>query len=357
VVPNVPDDLAAQCMTAVGRVLDQVAGLPGLDGTRAGDTCAWRTDADAERPGIFGPGNLPAEVRRDWVMNANDSYWLPNPKQPLEGFAGIIGCERCVRTMRTRMVAHYVMDRLASGRKESPRSFRGHEHENRVMAAEVMRAGGALDQVCQQTGETKACQVLHDWDGRSNTDSVGTQIFEEFISRLPTPALGAADPVWLTQFDPNDPLNTPRDLNADNPQVVQAMSDAITSLHDRHVPLDAPWGSLQVAGDRGAPPIPLGGGTGDAAGNANALASRWVEQNKGYYRPVTYGSSHIQAISFLSHGRVDARTILTYSQSENPRSRWSADQTRMFSRKRWVHFAWTPREIRRDLVRRVVVSG
>jgi hypothetical protein len=29
----------------------------------------------------------------------------------------------------------------------------------------------------------------------------------------------------------------------------------------------------------------------------------------------------------------------------------------MFSRKRWVHFAFTPRQIRRDLVRRVVVTG
>ena len=26
-------------------------------------------------------------IRRDWVMNANDSYWLPNPEQPLEGYA------------------------------------------------------------------------------------------------------------------------------------------------------------------------------------------------------------------------------------------------------------------------------
>ncbi len=357
VVPNVPDDLVQQCLTPTGAILDQVAGLPGLDGTFADSSCGWRTDDDAERPGIFGPSNLPMEVRRDWVMNANDSYWLPNPAQPLEGYAGIIGCEQCVRTMRTRMVSHYVMDRLDSGRKESPRSLRGHEHENRVMAAEVMRQGGALDQVCQATGETEACQVLHDWDGHSNTDSVGTHIFEEFIARLPTPTLGQADPVWLTQFDPNDPLNTPRDLNVANPQVIQAMSDAIASLRDRGIPFDAPWGSLQVAGDRGAPPIPLGGGTGDAAGNANALAARWVRDNKDHYRPITYGSSHIQAISFLAHGRVDARTILTYSQSENPRSPFSADQTRMFSQKRWVRFAWTKAQIRHDLLRRFTITG
>ena len=47
VVPNVPDALAQQCMTPTGRVLDQVAGLPGLDGTRADGDCAWGTDDDA----------------------------------------------------------------------------------------------------------------------------------------------------------------------------------------------------------------------------------------------------------------------------------------------------------------------
>ncbi|HYF71833.1 MAG TPA: penicillin acylase family protein, partial [Nocardioides sp.] len=242
VVPNVPDDLAQQCLTPTGVLLDQVAGLPGLDGTFADSRCAWRTDEDAGRPGIFGPGNLPMAVRRDWVMNANDSYWLPNPAERLEGYAGIIGCERCVRTMRTRMVSHYVMDRLASGAKESPRSFRGHQHENRLMAAEVMREGGALDTVCAATGETEACRVLHDWDGRSETDSVGTHIFEEFVSRLPALPLDAVDPVWLTPFDPADPLNTPRDLNVAHPQVVQAMADAISSLRDRGIAFDATWG-------------------------------------------------------------------------------------------------------------------
>ena len=41
---------------------------------------------------------------------------------------------------------------------------------------------------------------------------------------------------------------------------------------------DAPWGSLQVAGDDGAPPIPVGGGEG-FAGNANAVSSRFPAAN------------------------------------------------------------------------------
>ena len=123
VVPNVPDSLAQRCMTPVGRVLFELAGLPGLDGTFAESSCAWRNDPGAQRRGIFGPAHLPMTVRRDWVMNANDSYWTPNTHVRLEGFARIIGCERCERTMRTRMVARYVTDRLAR-RKETPFSLR-----------------------------------------------------------------------------------------------------------------------------------------------------------------------------------------------------------------------------------------
>jgi acyl-homoserine-lactone acylase len=341
-----------RCMTPVGILLDQVAGLPGLNGTFADSSCKWGTDPDAQRPGILGPRNLPDVVRKDWVMNANDSYWLPNPKSRLEGYPTIIGCERCTRTMRTKMVMRYVIDRTRGGRKETPQSFRGHEHANRVRAAEVMRANGDLDRLCRSVGATTACQVLRRWDGRSDPDSVGTHIFEEFVGRVPPD--GA---LWEVPFSASDPLNTPRDLNETDPRVVKAMTDAIAYLKQHKVPWKAKWGSLQVAGDRGAPPIPLGGGTGDAAGNANALASRNPIQNTRKYRPITYGSSHIQAVSFLPGGRTDARTILTYSQDENPLSAYSSDQTRLFSQGRWVRFAWTDAQIRADLVRTVNLRG
>ena len=354
VVPNVSNALAQQCMTPVGQVLFQLAGLPGLDGSRAGSSCAWGTDADAARPGIFGPTNLPEVVRRDYVMNANDSYWTPNASVRLEGFARIIGCEQCERTMRTQMVTRYVEDRLARNGgtgEESPRSLRAHEHQNRMRAAEVMRAGNDLVELCNATGESAACAVLAAWDGRSTRRSVGTHIFEEFLERAPAGSL------WEVPFDAADPFNTPRDLNEGNADVQAAMKAAIVDLRSRGIPLDARWGSLQVAGDRGAKPIGLGGGMGDEAGNANALASRNPVQNKDRYKAVTYGSSHIQAIAFKDRGRVQARTILTYSQYENPRSRWSLDQTRLFSRGRWVKFPFTDAEIAKQVVRTIVLRG
>ncbi|WP_435745663.1 penicillin acylase family protein [Nocardioides sp. SYSU DS0663] len=356
VVPHVTTAMEQRCMTPVGRVLDQVAGLPGLDGTLAESACAWGSDADAQRPGILGPGNLPHVIRRDWVMNANDSYWLPNDRVRLEGFPSIVGCERCERTMRTRAVADYVVRRLASGRRETPASFRRHQHENRVMMAEVMRADGALGRVCAATGETEACAALAAWDGRSDRTSRGVHLFEEFVERLPTVPLDLVETVWRVPFDPSDPLHTPRGLNDANPLVVQAMADAIAAVRDAGVAFDAPWGTLQVAGDRGAPAIPLGGGDGEV-GNANVLSSRWARDNSGEYKPITYGSSHIQAIAYLPGGGLDARTILTYGQSEDSTSPWSTDQTRLFSQERWVRFPWTDAQIRRDLLHTDVVAG
>ncbi|CAM3318404.1 penicillin acylase family protein [Nocardioides dubius] len=354
VVPNVSNAMADRCMTPIGRLTQALAGLPGLDGTFADSSCAWGTDADAARPGVLGPKNMPVAYRTDWVMNANDSYWLPNPAQQLNGFARIIGCEKCERTMRTRMVSQYVLDRLKKG-KVTPASLRGTQHQNRVRAGEVMRANGDLDKVCQAAGGGQACVALAKWDGHSNTTSRGYQVFQEFVTRIPDSLLSGS--IWKVPFDAQDPLNTPRDLDETNGNVIGAMKSAIAHLEKRKIAPDAPWGSLQVAGDRGAPAIPLGGGNGDLAGNANALASVDPVTNAGYLSPITFGSSHIQAIAFGDRGRVNARTILTYGQSENPWSPWSSDQTRLFGRKQWVVFPWTDAQIRKQRISTVRVRG
>jgi acyl-homoserine-lactone acylase len=357
VVPNVPDDLVDRCITPTGVVLREAAGLPALDGTRAESTCAWRTDADAQRPGVFGPSHLPATFRKDWVINANDSYWLPNPAQRLEGYAGIIGCERCERSLRQRMVYRYVMDRLAGtdgldrDRKVSLRTLKLFEHENRVLGAELARENGDLEKVCRAASGGASCDVLAAWDGRSDVDSVGTHIFQEFWKRAQDAAA-----LWETPFDPGDPVGTPRNLAEASPQVVQAMRDALVFLADRGVEPATPWGRLQVAGDEGAPPVPVGGGEG-FAGNANAVSSRLPAANTDRLYPVSYGSSHIQAVAFRDRGRLAARTILTYGQSMDPTRAISRDQTRLFGREAWVRFPWTDAQIARQQVRRYVVGG
>jgi acyl-homoserine-lactone acylase len=343
VVPNVPDELVARCATPIGLVLFQLVGLPALDGTRAGGSCAWRRDPDAARPGIFGPANLPDTVRRDWVVNANDSYWLPNPRQPLEGFDRIIGNERSERSLRTRMVYRYLLDGPA---RFSPARLRDVQYSNRVLAAELARAGGDLQKVCLAADGGAACGVLERWDGHSDTTSVGAHIFREFWLRTPAQR-------WEVPFDPADPVNTPRDLAETSPDVIRAMRDALAHLRERGIPLDAPLGTLQVAGDPYAPRLPVGGGPGEE-GNANVVDTRNPTTHTDLPYPVTYGSSHLQAVAFTDGG-VDASTVLTYGLSTDPTRPSSADQTRLFSREQWVHFPFTAAEIRRAAVRTYTV--
>jgi acyl-homoserine-lactone acylase len=346
VVPNVPESMLRKCITPIGLITQQMAGLPVLDGTRARSGCAWKTDADAQRPGIFGPSNLPDATRRDWVANANDSYWLPNPDERLEGFASLIGCEKCERSLRTRMVYAYVTDALAAG-PISAEQLRGFEHENRVMGAELARAKDDLDRVCASAKGAAACAVLEAWDGRTDVDSVGSHIFQEFWSRTPAQR-------WTVPFKPADPMNTPRDLAQGNAQVVKAMKDAIAHLKQKNIPFDAPLGTLQVA-DKVGEPIGVGGGT-DETGNANVVLSRApVENPKGLYT-INYGSSHIQAVSFTETG-VDASTILTYGQSLDPGSPWYDDQTKMFGQEQWVDFPFTGSEIDDQEISSVHLTG
>ena len=49
-----------------------------------------------------------------------------------------------------------------------------------------------------------------------------------------------------------------------------------------------------------------------------------------------HGSSYVQVVTWNNSACPDAATILTYSESSNPESPFSADQTQLFSRKQWV---------------------
>lgn len=347
VVPNVPDDLVNGCITPIGILTRELAGLPVLDGTRASSSCAWRDDDDAARPGVFGPENMPSVFSRDWVMNANDSYWLPHPDTRLEGFAGLIGCERCQRTLRSRMVYREFEDALDT-RKMTHVRLRGLQHSQQNMAAILARENDDLAKVCDGAGGGEACDVLEAWDGLGKTTSRGTILFREFFTRLPGNA-------FTVPFSVSDPVNTPRDLNENDLGVRQAMVDAIAFLDEQGIALDAPWGSGQVADKRGKP-IAIPGGPHEL-GFMNVVQNKapFVNPDVGLY-PISYGSSHIQAVSFTD-ASVRASTILTYGQSDDPGSPFYRDQTRRFSKERWVEFPFTTSQIADQQISTKQVSG
>ena len=93
---------------------------------------------------------------------------------------------------------------------------------------------------------------------------------------------------------------------------------------------------------------------------------RWLEPGEAVTRAeidfkgaARLGDRLEATVDFEATGRarLTARTIQTYGESLDPSRRTSADQTRLFSRERWVSFPWTARQVRRDAVRTYVVRG
>lgn len=101
--------------------------------------------------------------------------------------------------------------------------------------------------------------------------------------------------------------------------------------------------------------IPVSGGA-DALGVWNCTNARWDPAGGGYTEVVA-GSSHIQAVGWDGSGCPVARTLLTYSQSDDPGSAHFSDQTRLFSDGRWVTSRYCEKEILSSPALKVVTVG
>ncbi|HEY7121863.1 MAG TPA: penicillin acylase family protein [Solirubrobacterales bacterium] len=366
-IPNVSNTKAQQCNSPVGVATFQLLGLPVLDGFTS--SCEWDNDPDAVSPGIFGPSHLPSLTRDDYVTNSNDSYWLANPAHPLEGYARIIGDERTPRTLRTRLGLTMVQQRLAGtdglpGNRFTRQDLQDDVFNDRQFAGELWRdqlvqlcnsaPGGFLLGSSGPVDVSEACPVLANWDLHDNLDSNGAILFRRFATRalaspgglpinLPTGDLT----VFSTPFNANDPVNTPSGLNIVSPKVQQSLADAVTDLRGAGIPLDAPLRGYQYE-KRGDERIPIHGGPGDPNGDFNAINVDWVGSGpEPGYPNVPHGSSFVMVTSFTG-GCPDDRSILTYSESENPNSPYFADQTRMFSKKEWVDPPFCMNEVNGD---------
>jgi acyl-homoserine-lactone acylase len=357
-IPNVPDSKAQTCNSVVGQATFAALGLPVLDGSRS--ACEWDTDADAVAPGIFGYDNLPKLFRDDYVTNSNDSYWLSNPEEPLEGYARIIGDERAERTLRTRIGLKMIIERFADqgqpasdpiGRQDvQDIVFNNRQHAGELWRDELVSLcesapGGQLLGSNGPVDVSGACPVLAAWNLKDDLDSNGAILFRRFATRALTSFGGlVADPLlFSTPFSADDPVNTPSGLNIVNPRVQQALADAVTDLQNAGIPLDAPLRGFQYE-KRGDERIPIHGGPG-GLGVFNAIGATWVGSGgETGYTNIPHGSSFVIVTQFTD-GCPDDRTIMTYSQSANPNSPFWADQTRMYSDKQWVDPAFCEDEV------------
>jgi acyl-homoserine-lactone acylase len=344
VAPDVSDALAKRCNVDIGQGPFAATGLAVLDGSRS--RCRWGSDPRAVEPGRLAPTRQPHIFRRDYVTNSNDSYWLSNPHQPLEGFPRIAGDEGTQRSLRTRIGLLMTQARVDGSDGLGPAGFTRADMQrlvfgNRQYAGELTR--DALVAMCRALpgglaptsqgapiAVGAACDVLAGWDLHEDLDSRGAILFRLFWEDLSQG--NEPDSWWARPFDRADPVNTPNTLNTAQPGVAVALGNAITDLNNANVPLDATIGDVQHI-VRGGRRIPIHGGPGDP-GQFNAIESGFVPGHG--FGEVLFGSSYVQVVTWNDGPCPDAATILTYSQSANPRSPYFADQGPLFSRKQWV---------------------
>jgi len=357
-VPNVDNAKVEACSSSLGAVTFPAAGLPVLNGSRS--ECALTTDPDSASEGLMGASKQPFLKRRDYVANGNDSYWLTNPEQPLEGFPRIIGTERTQRSMRTRLGIRMIQQRLdgsdgRKGNKFTANQVRKLVFEDRFYGGELWAA--QLAAYCQAnpmmtgaSGEvdvSAACPVIAAWDQKINLDSKGAILFERFMDKV-------GSNQFSNPFDLTDPVNTPFGLDTSDGDVEKGLADAVSDLRAANLALDASPrdGQFEL---RGTERIPIHGGEG-GQGVFNAISTVW-EPGVGY-SDITGGSSFVMVTSFEKNSKCPKdRSILTYSLSANPNSKYYADQTRMFSEKKWVDPPFCPGEVARTAERAKIIRA
>ena len=352
--PNVTQSQYDSCIKGAVAPLLTGFGLVTLDGSDP--FCEWGSDADAPVDGVFGFANLPKLQTRNHAANANDSYWLAAINQRLEGFSPLIGQEQYEQSLRTRLTFDQLADRFDNSDGLDATGLFNTEklqqvmHSNRNLAAElvlddVLAICTAVTDWSVYTTNTdevvEACSLLGGWDRRSDNDSVGEHIFLEFWREFRN-----QDNIFSVAFDSNDPINTPNTLNTSDSIVVEAvkknLADGVQRLLDAGVELNKPWGELQFS-ERNGVRIPINGSTG--AYSFSVISSNLVDGEG--YSDIRAGNSYIQTVGWDSSEATcpEAFAILTYSQSTDPASPYYADQTQLYSDKKWVDMPFCAEDI------------
>ncbi|MEZ5569401.1 MAG: penicillin acylase family protein [Halioglobus sp.] len=359
VVPHVSAAKQQNCVRGLVQATLTDNGFPTLDGSDS--DCEWGSD-EGTAEGIFGYDSLPKLETREYGANANDSYWLSNPRSLLEGFPPIIGRERVEQSVRTRHTFSQAERRIAGtdGLGEPgfnvdnirQLSYQATNHAAELVLNDLLTVCESIpdDPMAGISLTQQACEILAAWDGAHRTDSVGGHIFYEFwLAARSTPNF------WATPFDPADPVNTPRDLNIADATVAAAMVAALDSAVERlsaaGIPLDRPWGEVQFDEKNGTR-FGIHGGSGSMM--FSVITSGLVDGEG--YADIRHGNSYMHAVSWDSTDCPDAYNIITYSQSTDPASAHYADMTELYSNGGWIDAAFCADDIAAQEIARQTIS-
>ena len=226
-------------------------------------------------PASSADSNLPEAYRRDWVAQRQRQLLAAQPGAAARGLRP----DHRLRAVRA-LAAHPRWSTATSSTGCSARTGAGaarsatrdllsFQHQNRVFGAELAKQDGDLVEVVRGRRRRRVLRGARArGTARSDRGSVGPHIFQEFWMRVP------GGPGVEVPFDPEQPMSTPRDLNETNPDVVQAMRDALAYLEEQGIDPATPLRAAPGRRRRGRARRSRSAAAEAGAGNANALASR-----------------------------------------------------------------------------------
>lgn len=343
-------------------------GLVILDGSTRRDE--WISHPDALTTGTTPFAQRPLIESEFYVFNANDSYWLSDPKQPTTGYSPLYGATETPRSARTRMNIHLLegldgFDFRGEDGLFSIKEIQAALFDNSGLTAHLLKP--QLLAQCQQNPTvsinkdsidlTEACAILARWDNRYDVDSQGAALFREWITRYDYTATQYPGQLFAGEFNTKKPAITPAGLSqSDSP--LAALAEAVSLLNEHDIALDSPLGDLQKAHRAGTTfsvhggnryegianlqvtgahiDSPIFSGSNDRLGDSKTLSS------SGYN--IAHGSSFIMALNFSDKGP-QAQAILSYSQSGAPKADYFSDQTARYRDKQWRDIRFKPSDI------------
>lgn len=349
-VPDVPDDHRQSCNAPLAGAFAKFdPRTPFLDGSRS--ACIWRIDREVAQSGAMPAERLPSLLREDYVANMNNSYWLANVNQPLDGFPSLLGTAQSALHHRGRLGHQIAIDLLQRGARSSEELGRWAMQEalrSRAYSAEQFKLT-LLDQACSRVlapasagrdAYTKACGVLRAWGNTGEADDRGALLWDAFWDELEKIPEGK---LYRTSFSIEAPLSTPAAPMPSDGGVGKALTSAIAALSAKGIPLDAATGSQRYVRSGGRR-WPIYGG----CGGAGYFTVACPEDGKDVLDANAVSNSYLQVVRFGEKG-VEAHTLLAHGQDELAVSngRGSAPVAR-YSRKAWLRFPFNEADIQRD---------
>jgi len=337
------------------------AGLYVLDGSTSRDE--WVNTAEASAPGLIPFADKPQLRSREFVFNSNDNHWLTHPDQLLEGFDPLYGDEKTPRSLRTRANADALIQAREVNGKFTLEKLQQASLSNQSLTGKLLRKELVTRckeaPIVQVRGNlldlTKACDVLAGWDETFDLDSKGAVLFREFIGTFnPVTDFTDAGALFDEPFDPERPVATPSGLampvgTGDDP-VLLRLGHAVKRLTDAKFNIDSSLREMQFTLKNDAR-IPVHGGNGlegilnvsEFGLGENGTLFLGISRDKllnpttgltesGYF--VNTGTSFLMAVE-LTEPSPKCQAILAYSQSDDPKSPFYADQTKLFAEKKW----------------------